>query len=484
MTSALYKIFSGILFFWIALPCEGQFAFAPGFKEKNPSVFAASKSFSQLPQLKGASFGLVVKHISSGKTLIRHQESLNLIPASNQKLLTSLNGLFYLGPDFEFKTKCWTNGSVENGSLKGDLLFEGAGDPTIYSPDREKFKENFFSKVISALQKKGIKKIEGKINPLPSENPYQGIRNDWGWADIGNYYGAGIYPFNINENQFKLYVSAQSEGKEAKIKKTDSLSDVAIVDQNVQTDAEGTPDLAYIYWIPGTQNARITGSLPKDNELQKVKGAIQNPEILFFKVLEGELKKAGIEILDGKSGNGNKQLLFEISSPTLNEIVKEVNLFSNNLMTESIAYVLAKREDKLDENGWTQLDRFGKAIGLPAGYYFTDGSGLSLSNRISPEGLCKALIWAKKQSFFPDFKASLPVSGESGTMKKFCNSPEAKGKIQAKSGTLTRTFCYSGYVQAKGGELAFSVMINNYTGNFKAMKAELGKWMESLVQIK
>ena len=468
---------------WIALPCEGQFAFAPGFREKNHSVFHASKTFGQLPQLKGASFGLVVKELKTGKTLIRHQEDLNLIPASNQKLLTSLNGLFYLGPDYTFKTKIWASGPVENGVLKGDLLVEGSGDPTVYSPDREKFTENFFTKVVAELRRKGIQKIEGKLKALPSENPYQGIRNDWGWADVGNYYGAGIYPININENQFRLFLSATNEGKDAKIKKTDSLTDISIVDQEVNTDSPGTPDLAYIYWIPGTQNARISGSLPQDQDLQKVKGAIQNPENVFFKVFSGELNKAGIEVAETNSNQGTRALLVEISSPPLKEIVKEVNLMSNNLMTESIAYALAKNEDKLDENGWTQLDRFGKAIGLPSGYYFTDGSGLSLSNRISPEGLCKALNWAKKQKFFPDFKASLPVSGESGTMKKFCNSPKAKGKIMAKSGTLTRTFCYSGYVQAKGGELAFSVMINNYTGNFKAMKAELGKWMESLVEI-
>lgn len=484
MTSAVCKTFFFLVLIWIALPCVGQFSFSPGFKEKNPQVFATSQAFSKLPQLKGASFGLVVRNIGSGKTLIKHQENLNLIPASNQKLITSLNGLHHLGSEFVFKTHILSNGILENGILKGDLLLEGNGDPCIYSPDREKFGVNFFTKLIRELKERGIKKIEGKLKAMPLENPYQGIRNDWGWADIGNYYGAGIYPININENQYRLFVSAQKEGKEAKVKKSDSLTDVSIVDQELNTDAPGTPDLAYIYWIPGTQNARIAGSLPKDTDLQKVKGAIQNPENLFFKVLSGELAKAGIEVGNGNSGLEKPHLLFSVSSPMLKEIVKEVNLFSNNLMTESIAYALCKKEDKLDENGWTQLDRFGKAIGIPAGYYFTDGSGLSLSNRISPEGLCKALIWAKRQSFFSDFKASLPVSGESGTMKKFCNSPEAKGKIQAKSGTLTRTFCYSGYVQASGGELAFSIMINNYTGNFKTMKAELGKWIESLVKIK
>ena len=87
------------------------------------------------------------------------------------------------------------------------------------------------------------------------------------------------------------------------------------------------------------------------------------------------------------------------------------------------------------------------------------------------------------QSFYGDFYASLPISGISGTMKNFCKSEKAKGKIRAKSGTLTRTFCYSGYAQSKRGALVFSVMINSYSGNFKEMKSELEKILESLVEI-
>ena len=98
-------------------------------------------------------------------------------------------------------------------------------------------------------------------------------------------------------------------------------------------------------------------------------------------------------------------------------------------------------------------------------------------------GFCKALGWAMQQPFYGDFYASLPISGISGTMKNFCKSEKSKGKIRAKSGTLTRIFCYSGYAQSKRGALVFSVMINSYSGNFKEMKSELEKILESLVEI-
>lgn len=474
-----------IIFFLltIALPSEGQFHFEKSFRSRNAAIAAAYERFTKLPQLRGASVGIIVKSASGGQTLLSYRPELNLIPASNMKLVTSLNGLQNLGPDFRFQTKILATGPVENGILKGDIIIEGSGDPTIYSPDREKFGPGFFSVFISVLQKKGIKQIDGQLFSRKMTHPYAGIRRDWSWSDIGNYYGAGIYPLNINENQYVLQLSAPSVGKPAKVKKKDSLMDVELAEEDVETDSPGSPDLAYIYWTPGDNKARITGSIPQDSNLQKVKGAFQNPEAVFLKVLQSELDKAGIKIIGQKQNPAEISELGTVASPPLREIIREVNLFSNNVMTESIAYALTKKSDKLDENGWTHLERFGQLVGFPPGYYLADGSGLSLSNRISPEALCKALFWAKKQSFYPSFLASLPVSGESGTMKKFCNSEKAKGKIQAKSGTLTRSLCYSGYAKAKRGEVVFSIMLNSYAGDYKTMKSELEKIMEALVEI-
>ena len=471
------------LFMIIALPVEGQFHFEKSFKSRNPTVSAAYERFAKLPQLRGASFGIIVKSAATGQTLVSYRPELNLIPASNMKLVTSMNGLQNLGIDYRFETRIFMTGEIDKGVLKGNLVIEGAGDPTIYSPDKEKFAPGFFVKLVQLVQIKNISQIEGRILARKVMNPYAGIRRDWSWSDIGNYYGAGIYPLNINENQYVLQLSAPSVGKPARVRKKDSLMDVDLNEEDVETDVSSAPDLAYIYWTPGNGKARITGSIPQDSNLQKVKGAFQNPEAVFLKVVLSELSKNGIPAQGLNLENEDLKEIGSIASPPLSTIIKEVNLFSNNLMTESIAYALARKTDKLDENGWTQLERFGKQVGFPSGYYLADGSGLSLSNRISPEALCQALFWAKKQPFYSTFLASLPVSGESGTMKKFCNSSKAKGKIQAKSGTLTRSLCYSGYARAKRGELVFSIMLNSYAGNYKTMKSELEKIMEALVEI-
>lgn len=474
------RFFSVLILLWIALPVEGQFHFGAGFSAKNKSYVQKLESFAKRPALSGASWSVMIQDLKSGQTLVRANERTNLIPASNLKLITALNGLKNLGPGYTFKTKIWTTGTLSNGVLNGNLLIEGSGDPTIYSPDREKYKENFFRTLVALLKSSGIKEITGAILEKPSQNPFAGLRSDWSWSDVGNYYGAGIFPLNINENQYSMYLQAPAEGSAARLKKRDSIGNPEVGEVDVVTTSPGSPDLAYIYWVPGRQKVSIKGSLPQQKDSQKIKGAVMDPPAEFLRITGSELEKAGIAVKGEAISSASLQEVGVIESPVLSQIVKEINLNSNNLMTESVGYALCQKDSKPDEWGWTHLAKFATTFSCPPGYYFSDACGLSLSNRISAEGFCRALRWAANQTFFPVFYESLPTSGISGTMKNFCKSPAAKGKIHAKSGTLNRVLCYSGYAETNDGLVVFSIMINSYNGNFFAMKHELETLMEGL----
>lgn len=466
----------------IALQLEGQFHFRPGFCLKNPPVARQLEHFSRLENLKGASWGLVIRDATDGKILVQKSGEENFIPASNMKVLTSMNAFHHLGKDFRFKTSFFHDGQISDGVLRGNLWVEGSGDPTPATEGRDKLGVGFFSQVVALLKEKGIREITGKILVVNGSHPYEGIRNDWSWSDIGNYYGAGIYSLNINENQFHTFIEARQEGHNAQVKKTDSLKGlVEIQEVNLETTSPGSPDMAYYFWVPGSNRVRLKGSIPQDAGLQKVKGALQDPPSLFLEILRKSIQKAGIRILEENIENKERINLGEVLSPSLPAIAAEVNLNSNNLYTESLAYSLCRKDDRCLENGWTQLERFAKLINFPAGYYLADGSGLSPSNRVSPAGISNALVWALKQNWSGAFLQSLPVAGESGTMRNFCKG--AKGKIRAKSGTLTRTLCYSGFADTQKGRVAFSLMVNNYHGSFKIMKEAVGRLLESFPEI-
>ncbi len=104
----------------------------------------------------------------------------------------------------------------------------------------------------------------------------------------------------------------------------------------------------------------------------------------------------------------------------------------------------------------------GRAGIARAAYDFSDGSGMSTYSRISPRAAVGLLAWAKAQPWGQTWRASLPVGGVDGTLRRrFAGTPLA-GKIQAKTGTLNATNTLSGYLTAASGrELTFSVLAND-----------------------
>jgi len=110
------------------------------------------------------------------------------------------------------------------------------------------------------------------------------------------------------------------------------------------------------------------------------------------------------------------------------------------------------------------MRRFLAGAGITADEYgFTDGSGLSGSNLVTPEAVVKLLrsMYTSKQR--ETWMSLLPVGGEDGTLSARFGGQPAAHRVHAKTGTLAHASALSGYVQsASHGTLAFSIFANNY----------------------
>jgi serine-type D-Ala-D-Ala carboxypeptidase/endopeptidase (penicillin-binding protein 4) len=96
----------------------------------------------------------------------------------------------------------------------------------------------------------------------------------------------------------------------------------------------------------------------------------------------------------------------------------------------------------------------------PNSYILSDGSGLSRHNLISPEALVQTLRLMANSPLASLYRASLPVAGESGTLKNRFTTPN-RVILQAKTGTLSGVAALSGYVEVPNYEpLVFSIMVN------------------------
>ncbi len=117
----------------------------------------------------------------------------------------------------------------------------------------------------------------------------------------------------------------------------------------------------------------------------------------------------------------------------------------------------------------------------PKDFKLFDGSGLSGHDLVTPRALAKFLGYVAVQPWFPTYKAALPVAGVDGSLGgRFAaaDSP-LKGKIFAKTGTLSETRALSGYVTAVSGQtLVFSVLVDDHLPGTPADRATMDRIVE------
>ncbi|RZL05165.1 MAG: D-alanyl-D-alanine carboxypeptidase/D-alanyl-D-alanine-endopeptidase, partial [Pedobacter sp.] len=93
-------------------------------------------------QAKYATVSICVLDANTGKTLFAKNENLGVSTASTLKTITSATAFAVLGKDFRYQTTIGYDGSISaDGTLTGNLIIVGGGDPTLgswrYSSSRE-----------------------------------------------------------------------------------------------------------------------------------------------------------------------------------------------------------------------------------------------------------------------------------------------------------------------------------------------------------
>lgn len=144
-----------------------------------------------------------------------------------------------------------------------------------------------------------------------------------------------------------------------------------------------------------------------------------------------------------------------------------INKDSQNLHAE----VLIRRIGLLGgsgslEQGLANAAALFEKAGIPrSGFDFSDGSGMSTYNRVSPRAGVALLRWAATQPWGASWRASLPIGGIDGTLKRRFSGSILEGRVWAKTGTLDATNALSGYLRAASGrELVFSAFANDVPG--------------------
>ncbi|MDR1561636.1 MAG: D-alanyl-D-alanine carboxypeptidase [Dysgonamonadaceae bacterium] len=391
--------------------------------------------FLKNENLRHAAVGFKAMNLKTGETVATFNENMALTPASNMKLITTASALNIYGKDFRYKTTVMIDAPVSDSVLNGNLYVIGAGDPTLGSEfTGEKDREDFLIGWLASIKKNGINRISGNVTVVDSLFGYDGISNKWLVEDIGTDYAQGVYGICVFDNIFTVTLP------------------------NGVTEKHSLAD-------PGMFLADYLMNFLKDNGLE-INGNATTYRLETMKSL-----------MSGTVFNlpENLKEIGATYSPALSEIVREINVHSNNSYAEHIY-----RKLLLDS---VNVKELWQANGLDStALIIYDGCGLSPQNAVSAEYLTALLTYMYRHGGGRDgeFYRSLPVAGEEGTVATFLKNTKLAGKVHLKSGSMSGVQCFSGYVETNGGHYAFSLLINNFAGKRKDLIKAIERFLVAL----
>lgn len=425
--------------------------------------------------MTNASVSFMIRETENGNAVFEYHSKESLSQASVMKLFTTAAALELLGPDHVFRTKVGYTGKISNGTLSGNIIIKGGGDPALGSRNFADHYGNFLDKWVNEISRLGVKKIKGRIIADDTYFDYQPVPAKWNWEDMGNYYGAGAYGLSVFDNTLKLHFTTGQEGTKPKISLVEPSA--SGISYTCNLTASGSTDEGYVYSAPYSDYGWIEGTIPVNNQDFVLKASIPDPPMMVATLLNDKLRKAGINIKQDPGTarrihppeGENFVLITETVSPTLSEIIEVLNHESVNLYAEHLIKEMGKvfKDEGSTNAGVAVVKQFLDTLGLKeTGMFIEDGSGLSPQDAINSAGLSELLFLMKKSGkHFSEYLNSLPEAGNSGTLKNHFMDPVFTSSMRAKSGSMERVRSYAGYLTAKSGkELVFSIIIDNYSG--------------------
>lgn len=415
--------------------------------------------------------------LSTRQPLYQKNEKLLFRPASNLKILTSVSGLLFLGPDYNFTTALYHSGYIQNHTLYGDLYIVGGFDPLFSTEDLDT--------LLIGLEQAGVTNIAGNIYADVSKKDSLFWGAGWMWDDDPSTDAPYLSSLNINENSVKVAYRPSIIDSLINVELIPRPDFFTIKNSAVTITGDSSKVKVDRDWLNRKNDILVSGYLPYYAMPDTDSVNVYNPPMYCLALLKDALFRNHINFngaVDTATLSREANLIGLYNRPYRN-VLDKLNKDSDNLVAEMTLYALAYKynvKPVTAKQGVKVIDSLVTLTGFnPKDYRIVDGSGVSHYNLISSElilGVLKYLYYTEP-SLFDFFYDSLPIAGVDGTLEKRMADDKAGNNVRAKTGTISGVSCLSGYVRAANGHnLAFSIMIQDF-----ATKAKVAKGFEDRI---
>lgn len=396
----------------------------------------------------GSDITFVVCDTDTGEELENLNPLRSLPPASVMKAITGFYALDILGPEFSFQTRLMINGPINNGTLEGDLILVGGGDPTL---DTDALYD-----LCKLLSDSNLKNLTGDFKVYSSD-----------WPSINSIdpdqpshlsYNPSISGLNLNFNRIFLEWKRKQAGYSLTLEARGLKARPSIDGIKVKLSDRTSPVFEYKKlqnnesWTVARSSLGQTGGrwLP-----------VRNPTLYAGKVFQKLAIDAGIDLPAPTViySKPKGKILVSHESETLRGMTKSMLKHSTNLTAEMLGVTASSNFrpiSSLDASSLQMVRWLEERCSLN-GVSLVDHSGLNDQSTISADSMVNILRDSRMQLLIKPLLKKIPYRRKKG-QKIFGDDI----KIVGKTGTLHYVSALAGYIDnTKGRNLAFAIFVSD-----------------------
>ncbi len=434
------------------------------------------KSWLTRADISHSRVGVEVMELPSGKIAFESSGSKRFTPASTAKVITTSCIYDLLGANYVYRTRLLSNGVLDGGILKGDLILETSQDPSLKRND-----------LVKLVRDAGVTQVEGKVYVACPPDGHDNYAVSWLAEDFGQDWMPVSSNLVVDSNI--AYVS----GIPKQLRVTDTRSTgIAVLDTLAQSGIGSAwlsldPNTNMVSVNRGTaysSNGKIDASIKRDGPF-----VVANPDAynaaIFQSILNDQHVNASYPMVTTfGSYKEARTILSEHVSKPLSQIIRLCLHESDNLYAQQLLRTIAlagdtrttksksKRVDArtLEEKGLNRIGEWLSSLGVPGReVVMFDGCGLSRKDCLTPHALNLVLKHMSGEGLDGPYLDLLKATGEGASSFRFKTG--AMDTVRAISGILINNY---------NQKEAVTIMINGHTPSVKDLRIALSDLIERL----